>query len=276
MSHFKKMLVNKYEEATEAALQEAAANCGAKVYAKVSLKDVLVIDRGSLTDQECRYAFWAHFDFVVARKDSMPAFAVEFDGSSHDSDPVVRERDHKKNTICEKLGLPLFRIDSTYLRRVGRFSIIGWLAEVWFLYEDWCRAQENGSIPNDEPFLYFLAIGYDPFLPSRIFIQTSYKQKRILHPVPKELSAIDDQGYATALALVKVTDDLTILGHARCRFFMVPSIPSIGPHSLVQELAVVDAAEKLQRYLEGKYQPSTQEEAHIWRDQFMRWGALEL
>lgn len=277
MSYLKKLLVNKYEEATDKALREAVEKYNARVFSKVGIKDALDIDKNNfLTKEERNYAFKAHFDFLITRDDSLPIFAVEYDGSRHSSDPATIERDKKKNTICQKLGMPLCRIDSAYLKRVGKFSIIGWLAELWFIYEGWCKAQEDGSIPPDEPFLFFLVMGYDPFAPSRIFIQKVYKKNRILTPTPEVATAIDDQGYATAMACIKITDDLTVLGYARCLFFMVPPIPSIGPHSLSKELAVVDAAEKLKKYLEGKYQPLKEEEIHVWQKRFIKWGSIEL
>ncbi len=38
--------------------------------------------------------------------------------------------------------MPLMRIDAEYLRRVGPFSVIGWLVEMWFIYEMWQQAQQ--------------------------------------------------------------------------------------------------------------------------------------
>jgi hypothetical protein len=124
--------------------------------------------------------------------------------------------------------------------------------------------------------LYFLVLGYDPFAASRIFIQRLFEEKRILDPAPTVATAIDDQGYARAIAWVRVTEELTVLGHARCLFFMTRLIPSVGAHSLAEELAIVDAAEKLKRYCRGDYQPVNNEEMHEWHDRFYQWGSLEL
>jgi hypothetical protein len=268
----KKILVNDFEVATEAALREAAARCNARVFSKVGLDEVLDLTCG-LTKEEYWYARWAHFDFVVASADTTPVFAVEFDGPSHSSNAAVKERDQKKNAICEKLGMPLFRIDSAYLKWLSRFSLIGWITETWFQYEAWCQAQESGDILVGEPFLYFLSPGADPFISSRAFIERSYQQQRCLTPFPEELFAVDTQGYANGLAIVNITAHLTILGSARCRFFMVPPIPSIGQYEVVGELAMVDAAEKLKRYQEGVYQPAAQDDVRWWRDRFARWNA---
>jgi Protein of unknown function (DUF2726) len=278
MVYLKKILVNKYEAETDAALREAADKWSAKVFSKVGLKDTLNIDEGKifLTKEEYNYAFKAHFDFVVTRANSSPVFAVEYDGSMHYDDPATIERDKKKNDICQKLGMPLFRIDFQYLKRVRNFSLIGWLTELWFIYESWVEAQERGIVPHDEPFLYFSVVGYDLSAPSRVFIQKIYNEKRIQDYFPKIATAIDDLGYARAIASVKITEDLTVLGHARCLFFMTHPIPSIDPHSLSEELAIVDAAEKLKSYLKGEYQPLKDKEVREWHDRFYKWGSIEL
>jgi hypothetical protein len=39
-----------------------------------------------------------------------------------------------KEAICERFGL-LLRINSDYLRTEGRFTLIGWLVEIWFMQE---------------------------------------------------------------------------------------------------------------------------------------------
>ena len=57
---------------------------------------------------------------------------------------------------------------------------------------------------------------------------------------------------------------------------MTHPIPSVGVHSLSEELAVVDAVEKLKRYFRGRYQPLKNEELHQWHDRFYKWGSIEL
>lgn len=267
MTYLKKILVNTYEAETDSELNKAAERWGARVFSKPDLKEVIDIDKGRklLTREECNYAFMANFDFIVARSDSTPIFAVEYDGSWHYSDPVTIERDRKKNAICEKFGFPLFRIDSNYLKRIGKFSVIGWLTELWFIYEMWCEAQQEGRIPQDEPFMFFSIVGYDPFIASRAFIQKLYEKSCILTPVPGIEMAVDKRGYATAMAWVKVADNVIIPGHAKCLFFRVPSI---DPSELAEELAVVDARENLEKYFRGKYRPLTEKDFRVWQNRF--------
>jgi Protein of unknown function (DUF2726) len=201
MTYVKKVLVNKYEEETDAALRDAAEKYGAKVFSKAGIKDIIDIDKGKilLTKEEYSYAFKAHFDFVVTHTDSLPIFAVEYDGSMHYSDPKTIERDKKKNEICQKLNMPLIRFDSQYLKQIGSFSLIGWLTELWFIYEDFVEAQKKGIISFDEPFLYFNVIGYDLAARSRAFIRRLYDEKRIQDYKPQLAAAIDDDGYARAI-----------------------------------------------------------------------------
>jgi len=106
---------------------------------------------------------------------------------------------------------------------------------------------------------------------SRNLVRKQNEKGFCLTPQPEELHAADPQGYMVALALVKVTAELTIIGKARCRSFMVPAIPSVGPYELSTDLAVVDAAEKLIQYLHGQHQPATREEVQIWRRRIALW-----
>lgn len=125
MERRRKVLTNEYEEATHAALLDAAARCGARVFPKVRLADALNVESSGLTRDEYSYALKSHFDFVVERKGEPVAFAVEFNGQSHERDARVIVRDTLKNSICNKLGMPLLRIDAGYLRRDGRFTLLG-------------------------------------------------------------------------------------------------------------------------------------------------------
>jgi hypothetical protein len=53
-------------------------------------------------------------------------------------------RDIMKNMICERLCLPLLRVDAGYLRSVGRFTLVGWLVELWFIYGEFCAMRDRG------------------------------------------------------------------------------------------------------------------------------------
>jgi hypothetical protein len=153
----KKILDNRYEETTEKALQRSIAKQNARVLTKVRIADSLNIEKSGLTNEEYSYALKAHFDFVVTDSDTKSLFAVEFDGNQHQYDPDTRQRDKLKNSICDKLGMPLLRIDKEYLSRVERFaSVLDWLTEMWFLEQAWDGAYDRGELPPDADFYPFL------------------------------------------------------------------------------------------------------------------------
>ena len=47
----------------------------------------------------------------------IPMLAIELDGKEHLEDEVVRERDRKKNRICEAHDLQIIRVENSYARR---------------------------------------------------------------------------------------------------------------------------------------------------------------
>lgn len=64
--------------------------------------------------------YMGRFDFVVYEKHGkkeIPALAIELDGKEHLDDEVVRERDRKKNRICEEHNLQIIRVENSYARR---------------------------------------------------------------------------------------------------------------------------------------------------------------
>lgn len=68
------------------------------------------------------YFLESRFDFVVfdgAIKTTppQPLFAFEVDGSEHENDKLVKERDAKKQKICNSHNFKLIRVPNTYARR---------------------------------------------------------------------------------------------------------------------------------------------------------------
>ncbi len=67
------------------------------------------------------------FDFVVYEKlgrRELPVLAIELDGKEHFDDEAVRNRDRKKNAICEEHHLQLIRVENTYARRYNHIKEI--------------------------------------------------------------------------------------------------------------------------------------------------------
>lgn len=69
--------------------------------------------------EQTRGLFFAEFfDLVVFNKsDKKPILAIELDGKEHFEDSVVKEREIKKQQLCEKYGFQLIRVDNSYARR---------------------------------------------------------------------------------------------------------------------------------------------------------------
>lgn len=129
--------MNRPEELTNEALISSVAQHDALVYPKIRIADALSIDSSGITNEEYSYALKAHFDFVVSRKGSRIDFAVEFDGPLHESSKQTMKRDELKRSICNKLGMPLLRVDYNHLKQIGKQTIVGWLAHLWYIKEDW-------------------------------------------------------------------------------------------------------------------------------------------
>lgn len=271
MDRRKRLLVNAYEVATDVALQKVAEKHGVRVLIKPRVADALDIEGICISREAYSYALKAHFDFVVVREDATPFCAVEVDGPQHLSDPQTRYRDHLKNMLCRKLGMPLVRMDADFLRQVGPYSVISWLLEMWLLYEDWQAAQLRGEVSEEEPFLFFAFPGYDPFAAARAFVHQQYELGKCLAPVPEELSVLEGENSMLVLALISLTEERTIIGKARCLCFQFPTIPSVSPRILAQELSVVDAVEKLKSYVTGRYEPATAREVQAWRERQASW-----
>ena len=90
-----------------------------------------------------------HFDFVITDRNHNPQFAIEFDGSGHDS-----RNDHKKDEICRRSDLALFRLTPSSSRvKILEASFVAYLVDVWFYGREFARMQAAGEVGPDEPFM---------------------------------------------------------------------------------------------------------------------------
>ena len=253
------LLVNIGESETDAVLREVAAKLGVRVVMKPRMADVLNIDRSGLSNDEYRYALQAHLDFVVCSDDTEARahFAVEFDGPYHASDEAAKRRDAMKDAICERLGLPLLRIDADFLRTVKGFRIVAWLIELWYLAEAFYEAQENGSIPWDEPFIPYsvvtqddsgmLTFSYDLASEATRTIFTARREGRCCQSFPDHFFRSGD-GFGEAHAVLALPGDRWLTSYVRVRDFR---FASVSPGELASDLAVVDIATKVEEFERG-------------------------
>ncbi|MDY4893853.1 MAG: AAA domain-containing protein, partial [Agathobacter sp.] len=71
--------------------------------------------------------YMGRFDFVVYEKhgrQEIPMLAIELDGKEHLEDEAVRERDRRKNKICEAHHLQIIRVENSYARRYNHIKDI--------------------------------------------------------------------------------------------------------------------------------------------------------
>lgn len=143
-----KRLSNRGEIYVHELLAPAAARHDAEVYRKVRMADVVDIDH--LSSRELgHFALMGHLDFVVANGNHNPQFAIEFDGTGHDT-----RNDHLKDEICRKSGLGLFRLTTSASRvKIRDASFVAYLIDVWFYAQVFARMQAAGEISHDEPFM---------------------------------------------------------------------------------------------------------------------------
>lgn len=253
------LLVNEGEFRTDEALREAAAALGYGVHTKVRMADALAIDRSGLSNEQFSYALRAHFDWIVTDLETTkPEFAVEFDGESHD-DEQVRHRDRLKDGICDKLGLPVLRIDRSGFRPTIRRSVIWYLVESWSLWKGWCEAQDDGSIPLDEdfePWMFIERIEDDHIIfrdmsgPCRRLVERLWEARLLRSAGATHASRsrhADDPEHAEGYAWVRTVEGPLIVGRARIRAY---SFLPVFDFDLAEDLAHLDLAGKLARWTE--------------------------
>lgn len=276
----RRVLVNKYEAATDRALAASAANAGLRVFPKVRIADAIRIESSGLSADEYRYALQGHFDFVVADEaTSLAEFAVEYDGPGHATDTEAITRDALKGRICEALGLALVRVDAGYLRQVGGFVLVGWLAEVWAAHRWFVAAQAAGEIDFMEPWDHQSVL--DDSGRARFWL-SGRARRRLFHLanagllwesfwVPETVSHWDHEstdGYSTAYSLVRLADGRVVIGEGRCK---VINFEPVSSRDLAVDLAVVELVERVDAVVSGVAEPATGVEIRALRKRTATW-----
>jgi hypothetical protein len=287
MDRRRPLLLNLWEVRTDAALTVAADRCGVRVCAKVRLASALSLDRPGLSDEEFAYGLRAEFDFVIADgSNALTQFAVEFDEPHHLTEPKTLRRDRLKAAVCERLGIPLVQIGSEYLQRQRRFTLIGYLVEVWHLERAFDEAQRRGDIPWDEPFIpeNVLADSLDSAVdfpywldrPARLRMVDAERAGWLVSRVPEELitpwptGETDEAEFIEAWAVLALHKGGYVMGQAKLRNFRV-FVPGVTARSLASKVAVADAGRQLERVLAGDGPPSSPEDFAILRARTDGW-----
>ncbi len=252
------MLVNFYEKVTDRLLTTAATDHGDRLLAKVRLADVIEVEH--LTGRAKNYGLSSHLDFVMVRADtSEPRFAVELDGAQHWTNPAVRERDRLKDDLCELAELPLLRVTSAFTRQQGRWTVLTYLVDAFYLAEAFQEAQASGSIPSDEPFDAgsFITVdedgqgGFnmlDAAARRRLWSWREHGQLPAALPDTWVTSSREERG-VYANAFLAVATNRYLIAHVRVRDF---NFPGVGSGELAMQLAVLDIEQQASRWLAGE------------------------
>ncbi|WP_082207279.1 DUF2726 domain-containing protein [Corallococcus macrosporus] len=263
MDRRKKILATPMEESSDQQLRGWATKNNLRVFSQVALAQVLNINNSGLTESEFSYALKASFDFVIARQDSRALFAVEADGEYHE-DKNKRELDHLKNSICNKLSMPLIRVGkkAVEVKLQGFSSVLTWIATLFPYAEALGKAYANGTIPEDEIVFPTDIITFTnkemafPLNPARKTIDKLWQHVHasqiprfpdILHATYSRYSAGGVITFALAFARKG-----TILGIGGC---LAGNLLPIPEYDVSEALALTDLEEQISQYVKGAQSP---------------------
>jgi hypothetical protein len=256
-----KILVNKYEEITHARLVAACSADGAHVCPKVRVKDALPLEGSGIPGEQFSFGLRSHFDFIVADKEWVPLFAVEFDGASHQTSSA-KQRDALKNSLCENFKLPLLRVKAVHLERKFRqWDLLSYFIETWFLGRAFYDAQEKGLVPWDEDFdpLMIISDGtgnswpYWFAAPSQLDIRRLHNDGRVAHATASYLTAYDSTGNCHCVAFLKISAD----EWAVTRTGMRSQSFDVCISEVAWQIAIVELRDKLVDILAARARPFT-------------------
>jgi len=122
----RKKILNTSEFKTSHTLNECLDGTGYYILPKQKVCEILDthVENPPLSRKEKQSYNDASFDFVVVNGEGLAEFAVEFDGPIHE---IERERDIRKNRLCHRAGLPLWRITDVELGEQEKHSILSFL-----------------------------------------------------------------------------------------------------------------------------------------------------
>lgn len=253
-------LLNRYEEITFDALKRSCESNGAHVYPKVRVADVFPLQNSGVSDAHFNYGLRSHFDFLVTDGDYQPLFSVEFDGPLHKTNEVQRQRDAMKNELCDHFGHSLLRINSKYLTPDYRgLDLLTYFVDAWFWNDAFCQAQQDGTIPYDEPFdmtfiysssqrnerkwPYWLSFDIESEL------EKLHEAGRIGQQAPSSYIGSDSEGNYRCLAWL-VMDERSVL--STMTGMRAQRFPAISECDLVGMLATFDLYPKVKQAVAGQ------------------------
>jgi hypothetical protein len=252
-----KRIFNLHEEVTQKRLREVCEMHGAHAYPKVRVADILPIENSGIDDALYKCALQSHFDFVVADGEHLPLFAVEFDGPGH-RQQLQRERDSRKNALCDRFEFPLLRINARYLpRRYRDMDLLTWFVQVWFAQRWFEEAQAAGQVPYDEPFMpqSFVSLpGQKNQFPLwlsatvRGRIQKLFFDGKVLDMAPSHLTGRDSFGDYHAISFMRVDERCGVLAETGMRSQRFP----VSEIDALDEIVTNELYDQLSGVLSGR------------------------
>lgn len=128
----------KTERVAYTTIQEVTSKFGAHVFPHLRIKEVA--NRPWIDEADFDYALKGHIDFTVA-VDFKPVLALELDGKFHQN-PKARERDKKKDAVCDALDIPLVRLDYGFMRPDLLRPLVAQFIEEWLCRRDTASRDE--------------------------------------------------------------------------------------------------------------------------------------
>lgn len=215
----------------------------AQVFPHLRIKEVA--SQNWIKEEDFDYALKGHVDFTIA-KDFKTVLALELDGKFHQSEKA-RERDRKKDLICESLGIPLVRLDSGSMRLDLLQPVIAELVEIWlsnadmralefahlhFLSANWMQLEETANYNRDT-----LEIAED----AEWFLQMT--------------CVSSEEGYSDACLELVFPQHRVAIGHGRSK---VPTRSKVCGRFLAERIAAADAGAYI-RTIAGTMRDTTSE-----------------
>lgn len=258
MDRRKRILVSAGEKRTMDDLRATVAKLGLDLHVKMRLADVVDIAHSGLTREQYGYALRAHIDFVVSR-DNRALFGVEFDGEQHE-DPATRARDHLKDSVCSQLGFPLLRVGGEVPgQRLGNFSVIEWLIEIFLRGEAIDAFQSAGGAPGEylDPVMSIeivngrMTMPLDPGATLRNRVLNLRQKGLLARPCPRHVAWHDGTHVHVATDVELMTGEF-LYAHVRHRDF---AFGHATPAELAEQLSLRYLILQVDAWLEGVVEP---------------------
>jgi very-short-patch-repair endonuclease len=121
-------------------LDKALRQTGFSICRELQVDKVIDLDMRSLSRAEKETLRHGSFDFVIYNQESLPEFAIEFDGPWHTNDERKRDSDIRKNRLCSIAGLRLLRIGDEFTTEYEKTTLLEFIVR---RFVDWRNEYEQ-------------------------------------------------------------------------------------------------------------------------------------